>query len=44
MGCALADADFHFADINWREQHPALTAWYDAFSERPADSATRPYE
>ncbi|WP_245291194.1 glutathione S-transferase family protein [Methylobacterium aquaticum] len=44
LGCALAYADFRFSDLNWRERRPALTAWYDAFSERPSARATRPFE
>jgi glutathione S-transferase len=42
VGCALGYLDFRHADRPWRDQHPALAAWYDRFAERPAMRATAP--
>ena len=42
VACALGYLDFRFADDHWREGRPALTAWYETFSQRPAMQATVP--
>jgi glutathione S-transferase len=36
IGTALGYLDFRFADDNWREGHPKLAAWHEAFAQRPA--------
>jgi len=41
-GCALGYRDFRFPDLDWREKHPRLAAWYARFSERPSMQATVP--
>lgn len=41
-GCALGYLDFRFAHRPWREQHPRLAGWYEAFAERPSMQATIP--
>ena len=40
VACALWYLDLRFADFGWRERHPAVAAWYAAFSARPSLSAT----
>ena len=42
LGAALGYLDFRLSDFDWHNQHPALAAWYDAFSERDAMRNTRP--
>jgi len=42
VGCALGYLDFRFAEDDWRHLHPALAAWYEAFSRRPSMRATVP--
>lgn len=39
---ALEYLDFRFADIAWRDAHPALGAWLAEFSQRPSMRATLP--
>lgn len=34
IGCALGYLDFRFADQNWRNGHPQLTAWHANFLQR----------
>ena len=36
VGCALWYLDLRFAELGWREQYPAVAAWYAAFSQRPS--------
>jgi glutathione S-transferase len=36
IGVALAYLDFRFADLAWREGHPKLTTWHEAFNARPS--------
>lgn len=36
IGTALGYLDFRFADDNWRDGHPKLSAWHATFLERPA--------
>ncbi|MBJ6128123.1 glutathione S-transferase [Microvirga splendida] len=43
VGCALGYLDFRFPDYSWRNSHPALTAWYQKFSERPSMKLTTPH-
>lgn len=40
VGCALWYLDLRFPDFGWRERHPAVAAWYAAFSLRPSMAAT----
>jgi glutathione S-transferase len=42
VACALGYLDFRYADEPWREGHPRLTAWYGAFAQDKALSATAP--
>jgi glutathione S-transferase len=42
VGCALGYLDFRFAADRWRDRHPALARWYDAFAQRPSMLATGP--
>jgi glutathione S-transferase len=39
--CALEYTSFRL-NSNWREQHPSLSAWCQAFAARPSFEATRP--
>lgn len=41
-GCALGYLDFRHGSRAWRNAHPALAQWYEAFAERPSMQATRP--
>lgn len=41
LAAALSHLDFRFPDEPWRPGRPRLTAWFDAFSERPSMIATR---
>ncbi|RHW19244.1 glutathione S-transferase family protein [Sphingomonas gilva] len=40
VGCALAYADFRFADLAWRGGRPRLASWQAGFDARPAAQAT----
>jgi glutathione S-transferase len=40
LGCALSYLDFRFADLGWRTNRPALTAWHESFCARPSALAT----
>lgn len=41
VACALSYLDFRFPEmIAWRDGHPDLAAWYDAFTTRPSMRAT----
>lgn len=42
LGCALAYLDRRLPLLGWRDRHPGLAAWLDAFATRPAMDATRP--
>lgn len=42
IGCALGYLDFRFAALDWRQNRPALTAWYAVFAERPSMLKTAP--
>ena len=42
LGCALGYVDFRLSDLNWREEHPALAAWYREFSMRQSMKDTAP--
>ena len=39
-GCALGYLDFRFADWGWRDNHPALAAWFEGFNARPSMQST----
>jgi glutathione S-transferase len=43
VACALGYLDFRFADENWREGRPKLTAWFeDNWANRPSMMTTAP--
>jgi glutathione S-transferase len=42
VACALGYLDFRFAAEPWREAHPQLAAWYEAFSTHPGIAQTVP--
>lgn len=42
IGCALSYLDYRFADLPWRDGHPALAAWHLDFSKRPSVARSRP--
>lgn len=42
VGCALGYLDFRFAGDDWRGPRPALAAWFEDFSQRPAMTASAP--
>jgi glutathione S-transferase len=42
LGCALGYIDFRLAELNWRDEHPGLAAWYKEFSGRPSMKETAP--
>lgn len=41
VACAIGWLDFRFPDLNWRDQAPALSAWFDVFSQRPSFASTK---
>ena len=41
-GCACGYLDFRFAEMGWRDDHPALATWYETFAKRPSMTATSP--
>jgi len=44
VGVALGYTGFRKHVDDWRRGHPKLTAWYEAFSQRPSMKATEPKE
>lgn len=42
LACCLGYVDFRHADLGWRDDCPALTAWYNAFCERQSMKDTAP--
>lgn len=34
VGCALGYLDFRFPDADWRDGRPALTSWFEGWSQR----------
>ena len=42
LGCALSYLDFRHDARGWREDHPALAAWYKGFAARPSMKAPEP--
>lgn len=44
IGVALGYLDFRFDQLQWREGHSRLAAWYVAFRERPSVQANLPAE
>jgi glutathione S-transferase len=42
VACALGYLDFRFADDRWRDRHPKLAAWYQAFSANKGLAETAP--
>ncbi|ANN77910.1 glutathione S-transferase family protein [Bordetella flabilis] len=44
IGCALSYLDYRFADMPWRDGHPALADWHRDFCARPSVSRTQPHD
>lgn len=44
IGVALGYIDFRFPGLDWRAGHPALSAWYATFAQRPSAQATMPVD
>jgi glutathione S-transferase len=42
VACALGYLDFRFATRPWREKHPKLAAWFEAFAQNPGIAQTVP--
>lgn len=42
IACALGYLDFRFAAEPWREAHPGLAAWFEAFAAEPGIARTVP--
>ena len=42
-GCACGYADLRYPGMGWRDNRPALAAWFGRFDQRPSMAATRPY-
>lgn len=42
VACALGYLDFRFGTDPWREKHPKLAAWYDAFAKNKGIAETAP--
>jgi glutathione S-transferase len=42
IGCALGYLDFRYASMSWRDQHPAMAAWYAELAQRESMATTRP--
>lgn len=42
VACALGYLDFRFADLPWRDGHPKLAAWYEAFAKNKGIAETAP--
>jgi glutathione S-transferase len=40
IACNIGYVDLNAADWGWREAHPKLAAWYDAYCQRPAMQET----
>lgn len=41
VASAIAWLDFRFPDLAWRDDAPALSAWFDRFSQRPSFASTK---
>jgi glutathione S-transferase len=44
IGVALGYLDFRFASLAWRDFHPKLAAWHEAFNARPSVKANQPVD
>ena len=44
IAIALGYLDFRLPELDWRETHPRLAAWYAEFSQRPSLRDTVPHE
>ncbi|HEX4637572.1 MAG TPA: glutathione S-transferase family protein [Rhizomicrobium sp.] len=42
VACALGYIDFRLPDLDWKDPHPKLSAWYARFCEYPSMKATHP--
>lgn len=40
--CALGYLDFRYPELQWRETHPKLAAWFEKFAQYPSMLATVP--
>jgi len=44
IGCALGYLDLRFAQVLWRDDHPALAKWHAEFMRRPSARETEPID
>jgi glutathione S-transferase len=44
VGCALGYMDLRFAQVLWRDGHPALANWHAGFMRRPSARETEPID
>lgn len=42
LAVGLAYVDFRFPTFGWRDGHPGLAKWFEAFADRPSMKATPP--
>lgn len=42
LACALGYVDLRHGDLGWRKDSPALSAWFETMSRRPAIALTAP--
>jgi glutathione S-transferase len=44
VGCALGYLDYRLPELEWREGHPRLVAWFAELEQQPAFQGTMPRE
>ena len=44
LAVSLGYIDFRFSDLGWRNGHPRVAGWYEAFFKRPSMQATLPVD
>jgi glutathione S-transferase len=44
IGCSLSYLDFRFSHLDWRKEHPQITAWHATFAQRPSARLTEPVD
>ena len=44
IGIALSYLDFRFSELHWRDRHPRLAGWHEAFDARPSVVANPPID
>ena len=44
IACALGYIDFRFPELDWRNGHSKITAWYESFAQRPSIRNTMPVD